>query len=586
MLTRLNRAFLRVFPAILLVVVGLLAALFRGRGGSRGGATPLAPVPARQPAPPVRRRGAVIALFALLVGGGLILALVGGDGVLWRLGSLLPSSNGEGGRPVAALSRPEVDASTGNPLEAVAPDGPVIERPPGEPGVAMAPGATDPGAPSFDTVRVEPNGELVVAGRTTPNGAVELLVDGKPTARTVADVNGHFAIVPPALPAGNSEVGLRATDAKGIVRQSRDSVAVAVAPSHDAEPLVALTSPDKATVVLSQPGSSRTMIRSVPEAVSTRRTTADTASPTRQRSGEVAPSDGASNAIGAEDAVRSSLTGAGVGPDAMVSDRAASNGIASRSSEAHQAPPPERAVVTGSAEAPTKVVSIDAQEGGRLYVSGKAPAGATVRLYLNDTLIAPATVGRDGIVSFTIGRGVKPGDYKVRLDQVDAASGKVFSRVEVPFSVPHDARIAGPDRSIPAPPEASPGGNGAGKVASNVSTAAVGRQGENAGASDGPRDSIPGTSATKPSPDTMSDPLRPEAAPGAVYVREVRTARIERGDSLWAISRRTYGEGDRYTAIYDANHDQIRDPDLIYPGQVFVLPAEDPIDASLDGKRG
>ena len=221
MLTRLNRAFLRVFPAILLVVVGLLAALFRGRGGSRGGATPLAPVPARQPAPPVRRRGAVIALFALLVGGGLILALVGGDGVLWRLGSLLPSSNGEGGRPVAALSRPEVDASTGNPLEAVAPDGPVIERPPGEPGVAMAPGATDPGAPSFDTVRVEPNGELVVAGRTTPNGAVELLVDGKPTARTVADVNGHFAIVPPALPAGNSEVGLRATDAKGIVRQSR-----------------------------------------------------------------------------------------------------------------------------------------------------------------------------------------------------------------------------------------------------------------------------------------------------------------------------------------------------------------------------
>ena len=136
--------------------------------------------------------------------------------------------------------------------------------------------------------------------------------------------------------------------------------------------------------------------------------------------------------------------------------------------------------MTGSAEAPTKVVSIDAQEGGRLYVSGKAPAGATVRLYLNDTLIAPATVGRDGIVSFTIGRGVKPGDYKVRLDQVDAASGKVFSRVEVPFSVPHDARIAGPDRSIPAPPEASPGGNGAGKVASNASTAAVGRQGENA----------------------------------------------------------------------------------------------------------
>ncbi|KQO69709.1 hypothetical protein ASF22_03745 [Methylobacterium sp. Leaf87] len=84
----------------------------------------------------------------------------------------------------------------------------------------------------------------------------------------------------------------------------------------------------------------------------------------------------------------------------------------------------------------------------------------------------------------------------------------------------------------------------------------------------------------------MSVPLRPNAVPGAVYVPEVRTARIERGDSLWAISRRTYGEGDRYTAIYDANQDQIRDPDLIYPGQVFVLPAEDAIDAGLGEKRG
>lgn len=583
MLTRLSRAFLKVFPAILLVVVGLIAAVFRKRSGPRKGATTLVPVPARQTAPPVRRRGAAIALLALLIGIGLILALVGGDGALWRLGSPLPSSNGEGGRPVAALSRPEVDASRGNTSEAVARDRPAIERTPGEPGVAMAPGTPDPSSPSFDTVRVEPNGELVVAGQATPNGTVELLVDGKPTARAVADGNGQFAIVPPALPAGNSEVGLRATDAEGIVRQSRDSVAVAVAPSRDDKPLVALTSPDKATVVLSQPGSSRTVIRPVPDAVSARRTTADAASPSRRGSGEVAPSYGASNAIGENDAVRPGRTGVGDGPDAKVSDRTASKGIGSPSSEAPQAPPPERAVGTGLSEAPTKVVSVDAQEGGRLYVSGQAPAGATVRLYLNDTLIAPATVGRDGSVTFTIGRGVKPGDYKVRLDQVDAASGKVHSRVEVPFSVPHDARIAATGRSVPAPTKASPGG----QVASNASPpAAVGRQSENQGTSEGPRDSISSTSATKPSSDNMSDPRRPNAVPGAVYVPEVRTARIERGDSLWAISRRTYGEGDRYTAIYDANQDQIRDPDLIYPGQFFVLPAEDAIDAGLGEKRG
>lgn len=47
---------------------------------------------------------------------------------------------------------------------------------------------------------------------------------------------------------------------------------------------------------------------------------------------------------------------------------------------------------------------------------------------------------------------------------------------------------------------------------------------------------------------------------------------VESGNSLWRIARRTYGEGMRYTLIVEANRDQIKDPDLIYPGQVFDLP--------------
>ncbi len=47
---------------------------------------------------------------------------------------------------------------------------------------------------------------------------------------------------------------------------------------------------------------------------------------------------------------------------------------------------------------------------------------------------------------------------------------------------------------------------------------------------------------------------------------------VQPGNSLWRIARRTYGEGLRYTVIYQANAEQIRDPDLIYPGQVFALP--------------
>jgi len=48
---------------------------------------------------------------------------------------------------------------------------------------------------------------------------------------------------------------------------------------------------------------------------------------------------------------------------------------------------------------------------------------------------------------------------------------------------------------------------------------------------------------------------------------------VQPGNNLWRLARRIYGQGLQYTVIYQANRDQIRNPDLIYPGQVFELPA-------------
>jgi nucleoid-associated protein YgaU len=47
---------------------------------------------------------------------------------------------------------------------------------------------------------------------------------------------------------------------------------------------------------------------------------------------------------------------------------------------------------------------------------------------------------------------------------------------------------------------------------------------------------------------------------------------VQPGNSLWRIARRLYGSGWQYTVIYAANREQIRDPDLIYPGQIFDVP--------------
>ena len=52
----------------------------------------------------------------------------------------------------------------------------------------------------------------------------------------------------------------------------------------------------------------------------------------------------------------------------------------------------------------------------------------------------------------------------------------------------------------------------------------------------------------------------------------VRAITVQAGNTLWAISRERYGEGTAYVRIFEANRDRIRDPDLIFPGQVFRIP--------------
>jgi nucleoid-associated protein YgaU len=56
-----------------------------------------------------------------------------------------------------------------------------------------------------------------------------------------------------------------------------------------------------------------------------------------------------------------------------------------------------------------------------------------------------------------------------------------------------------------------------------------------------------------------------ELSPGQSYT-------VQPGNNLWQISRRAYGIGTRYLIIYSANLSQIRDPERIYPGQVFRVP--------------
>ncbi|MBR0869667.1 LysM peptidoglycan-binding domain-containing protein [Bradyrhizobium tropiciagri] len=182
------------------------------------------------------------------------------------------------------------------------------------------------------------------------------------------------------------------------------------------------------------------------------------------------------------------------------------------------------------------VAAIEAGPDGNLHVSGRAAPGATVRLYLNGSLIASATADEAGQLSVTINKGVTAGSYQVRLDDVDPGSGKVRARAEVPFNVPDTTRTASTS--------ASPASSGSADVATPQLTA------------------------------TADTALSDVKSASAVTVPKITTTTVARGDSLWRISQRSFGAGQRYAVIYRANMQQIRNPNLIYPGQVFVVPAK------------
>jgi nucleoid-associated protein YgaU len=197
--------------------------------------------------------------------------------------------------------------------------------------------------------------------------------------------------------------------------------------------------------------------------------------------------------------------------------------------------PPGTASVTET----TVVESVDIEPDGKVHVSGRARPGSVVRLYLNDSFIASVTAGGDGHLAVTINEGVKPGKYRVRLDELAGNSGAVRARAEAPFNVPD-----------------------------TTTTASISRE----------------STSAKPQADATQEPQLAAASTGvspdkdpssAVVVPKIGTMTVVRGDSLWRLSRSALGRGERYAVIYKANREQIRNPNLIYPGQILVVPASD-----------
>ncbi len=174
---------------------------------------------------------------------------------------------------------------------------------------------------------------------------------------------------------------------------------------------------------------------------------------------------------------------------------------------------------SGTAAGPKPDVTVDAVafQDGKLFISGSAAIGGIVRIYVDGVVVGDAAVDEDGRWQIATDRAVGSGQHTIRADRIEKETGKVIARAEVPFQQTGDVATL-----------------------MDVGTAGGGSAGI--------------------------------ASSGSADLQKVV---IKRGDNLWTISRKLYGKGVRFSTIYEVNNDQIRNPDLIYPGQVFLLPAGD-----------
>ena len=575
-----------------------------------------------------------------------------------------------------------------------------------QPAAPSAPAEPDPkpdasAQPSFDVVRLEEDGSLIVAGLAAPGAKVTLLLDGEAIASDAANDVGAWLLMPDArLPPGSHQLMVQARDADSGAETS-GTIAVAVPERSADRSRLAHSEPAQPPAAGEEPA------RLEPE-----EPTADAAEEEQVALAPVQEPDVEVEAPVVEKTEAEPEEHAAVAPQPEV--------------ELEPAPEPVRR------EIPLALETVDYNDDGDIVFSGRADPGSTVRIHVDNRFVGESMADADGRWAFA-GDQIAPGRHTLRADLM-GADDNVFGRIILPFvradgrevSALVEARRGAvvrrqpelaPEVDAPEPAEAEPEPEApvvaeevapepepeapavievapepepeaeavvevrpepepeAPEVADGVApepepeapvvvdeVAPETEPGAEAEApavaelAPEPEPEVPAVVDVAPEPEpeapVVAEEVAPEpeleapvvvdvapepepeapvvaeeiapvaepepdtaltdqAAPEPDAADQVAAAKpemiepvegdevaaeetvaengepeaavarpghvvIQPGNNLWRISRVIYGRGIEYTAIYEANRDKIRDPDLIYPGQIFATPGVDP----------
>jgi len=206
-------------------------------------------------------------------------------------------------------------------------------------------------------------------------------------------------------------------------------------------------------------------------------------------------------------------------------------------------------------------------ENGKIFIAGTGEPLTTINIYLENDLLGSTQVAENGAFLFEGSTQLERGRHNIRADMTKGGAS-VLARAEVtlvhepktvadipikkPKSEP-EPEVASLKKSEEAKSEAQSDADADVEAEDKVE---VEVEAEQTASIETPEQSEP--------EEAVSEDKKEIQTGSAVIIR--------RGDNLWTVARRNYGAGIRYTTIFEANRDQVRDPNRIYPGQVLKVP--------------
>lgn len=386
--------------------------------------------------------------------------------------------------------------------------------------------------PHLDLVRVDPDGNTVIAGQTSPNLTVAFMLDGVELATTQADGAGDFVALLTLLPSEQPRMlSVEARPEDGSILAGVETVIVAAfgAPAPVSDPVLEVAeAPVDGAPFVAQPEAEEIAAVDVPVAENPEgaEPPAIAVATVEVPTEEPAPVDAAAvetiaaiqapaptptlSAPGALAAAPTALGAPSVaaGPEDLSAEtrptvvqpaRAVAPSVVIASPEGLrvvQGPIGEPAVQTS-----VRLDAISYDADGQVILAGRGPVSTDIQVYLNNQPIQLGEIGPGGAWSLQL-PNVDPGTYTLAVAEL-AEDGSTASRVETPF--------------------------------------------------------------------LREDPVRIAEAPLA-QAAGIDVITVQPGFTLWGMARDSFGDGILYVQIFEENRDQIRDPNWIFPGQIFRMP--------------